>query len=68
MTAKQREATDVLLRLREGMEIEDDEFYLLLDFIIKEKETIYIPSYTPYYYTNYTSTDRLQYPEYQITC
>lgn len=71
MTAKQREATDILLRLfKEEMVIDGDEFYKLLDFVIEKKEVVYIPYYTPsYYYNSLPAQPNYENPlKYQITC
>ena len=57
MTDKQKEALDIIIREYSSLNINKDEFYTLMDFIIEEKQT-YVPWTTPQPWTQpyYTST------------
>lgn len=71
MTDKQKQAINVLNRVRE--KLTDDEYFMMMEFIIDEKQVTYIPQPTipwttpdirPYYGG---TGDPLQ-PPYRITC
>ena len=57
MTDKQKEALDIIIREYSSLNINKDEFYTLMDFIIEEKQS-YVPWTTPHPWTQpyYTST------------
>lgn len=48
MTEEQKKAIRVLNRVRE--KLDDSEYFLLMDFIVKsqEKEFVYVPQFEPY--------------------
>lgn len=68
LTEKQKEAIMIINRLK-SKQLEDEEYFLLLDFIVGEKETktTWLP-YTPAIEPVITTPYWTKMPPYEVTC
>lgn len=66
MTPYQRRAIEILNGLKSEGHLNEDDYFFLMDFIVKDSQVMYVP----YIQNSYTDTSRPLEPEHEfkITC